>query len=172
MATSTIKDWANGLTGWFLRTPIFNAFRDSIAKSLDDVLSLFYSFRDAEIWKLEHNSQIVYLEHYLNNWLGIGYDPATRDARIAAGEIIWIESPNTIPPYVYNKIESRPKKYLYNKTESLPKMYLRNYSETLNTSLFVVWIPNAYNGGFSEPVMTDLINFFKLSGKSFSLQYY
>lgn len=172
---NTIKNIMNGLTAWFLRTPIVNGFRDAIAKAIDDILDLFYLFRTALRWKLFHSSQIISLEHYLNDHFAIPYSVATRDADIIAGNIIWVESQNFVPFYLYNKIESRPKHYIYNKSEypltpPSVKTYLRQYSELLDSSSFIVWIPVAVV--YDDAIVRSLIDFFKLAGKTYSIQTY
>lgn len=167
---ATIKQFANGLTPWFLRTLKFNGIRDSIANEIDAIRANFNSLRDSVKWDLFHNSQIVYLEHYLNDKFGIPYSVATRDADIVSKTIIWIESKNMVPVFIFNKIEGRPPFYVYNKSESQPETYLKNYSEFLSVSNFIVWVPNTLT--YNETVLEKLINFFKLGGKSFQIQNY
>lgn len=165
-----IQQFANGLTPWFLRTRIFNAIRNSIVSQLEFLKNIFDDFRSLIKWKLFHNSQIVYLEHYLNDNYSLAYSPATRGADIAAKTIIWIESKNMVKPFLYNKIENRPKRYLYNKAEAMPTTYLKNNSEYYFTSNFIVWVPVSLT--FNNFQMTELINFFKLGGKSFTINTY
>lgn len=168
---SNIQDAANGLTGWFLRTPILNGFRNAIVKPIGDILDLFSAFRDAERWKLDHDSTIISLEQYLNFHFGIPYDPATRDADIGSGGLIWIESGNKKFLYVYNKSENRPSKIIYNKSESIsPNFYLNNYVEFLATNHFIVWIPVGVP--YDDAIVRSLVDHFKLASKTYTIQTY
>lgn len=169
-----INDFANGLTPWFIRTPIFNGIRNAVMKPIDFIHDLLMAFKIDQRWILCHSSRIVDLEHFLNDYFSITYSTSSRDADIVSGLIVWIESANVITRFVYNKIEQRPKFYLYNKTEIPPKetTYLKNFSETLNSSSFIVWIPTSLSGGFSEDDLKSKIDLFKLAGKTYSIQYY
>lgn len=171
MPFSNIQQAGNGLTPWFLRSPVFGAFRDVVMNVLDVLFGDFYVERDTLRKKLDTNSQIIYLEYYLNVvHFGQPYDPATRAADISGGTIVWIESANKSFLYVYNKSEGRPPRYLYNKSESLPTTYLNNRSEFLASNHFTVWIPVAWT--FDNAIMESIIDFFKLASKTYDIQTY
>jgi len=147
------------------------ALIDSISAGLQYVNVAFGVFRFNLKFKLEHNAQIIYLEHYLNSLFSIIYDPATRDSDISAGSIIWIESLNVIPDFVYNIIEGRTTPFIFNTAETATKeFYLDNVSEQHLYSTYIIWIPTAIP--FSNPAVRAIVDFFNLAGRTYSIQTY
>jgi len=120
---------------------------------------------------LRFNSQIIYLEKYLNSV----YYSATIEPDFVVGQTwqdlykIWIlDIASTKNNYVFNVIEAKPEKYLYNNTET-QSTYFFNNSE-FNGTDFIVRVPSTLS--FDLTLMTSRINQYKLASKTFIITTY
>lgn len=135
---------------------------------IKDMMTSFTSYRTAQLFLIAHNSQVISLEHILNN--RFNPDKNLYDGNYEGNGIYITDSddPNTV--YLYNKSEGKDKRYLYNKSESMPKLYLYNKSERSIWAGFIIMIPAAFNA--SENEIKALVIRLKLAGKNFTIKTY
>ncbi len=115
--------------------------------------SNFNDRRAEDIYRLEHNSQVVYLEAVLNDT----FDNSLRRIRIV--DPVEIDS-----TYVYLHLELKPK-YIY-KTSEANSLYIRKTEETvLGGPDFIVEVPSVL--AFDIAHLRALVNEYRLASKSF-----
>lgn len=131
-------------------------------------MATFTAYRGDTLFLLAHNSQVIYLEHYLNakyNPAGNVDDPDYKDN----GIYITDADPGT-PTYLYNGIEHGPDTYLFNTEEAAANTYLYNANEFANRIGFIINIPVSFNVNVKE--IAGVVNRFHLAGKQFTINTY
>lgn len=104
---------------WFLRKPRTSAWIKVFFKPLVWLYLIFRAFRKRILFKLNHNGQVIYLEHLLNAVFNQGL-PAYTDG-IATGIYIGDGQVFDNRPYIYSKSEnSAEENRIMSKTESAP----------------------------------------------------
>lgn len=165
-------DFIRKLIPWFLRQPRIIALARSIIKPLQTVNDGFVVFRDAIAFKLAFNSQIIYLEKYLNT---VYPNPYTYPNNIHI-----LDGANVEFNFVWNDIENQAETWLFNDVETSNPFYFENYSEqTSGVFSYIIRVPNYvttsndYNGqDFNETVMRSRVNFYNLAGKTYNIEYF
>lgn len=125
----------------------------SLISPLKIVYSQFNACRSANLYNLDHNSQVCRMRKMLND----AFDPELR--RVSIGEGNQFDR-----QYIYTHVEEQPK--------YLGVMYLRQRSDYADTGVdFRVIIPD----GFDLPAvvfqMRAAIDFYKLASKRYKIQY-
>jgi hypothetical protein len=139
-----------------LRKAVMEHWLRCLVQPVKDVYQWFIANRNANLYTLSHNSQVVYLQAALNDM----FDPATRGIYIS-------EVPGTLPVYVYLPAEHHPQWLAVAGetpvTYSAP-MWLYTSAETaLSGYDFVVMVPMAV---LWEPVrMRALIDKYRLPSR-------
>lgn len=91
-----------------LRTPIFEKYVLSLTEANRQLFYQFLAFRIQAIYKVSHNSQVVYLQKMLND----KFDPVARRIRVANAVIkepVWFfEVDDDKPVWFYNPEDNNP----------------------------------------------------------------
>lgn len=122
---------------------------------------------DEVVYNLNHSASIISLEKILNEYYSLAYTVATRDAKILAGDIIWIESRNLNKLYIYKKSELETPLYLRLKSESLPAPYLITKNEFLATNTFIINVPVSLS--FTDIDIKRLVDKYNLATKRYNI---
>lgn len=143
-----------------LRQTKFIAWIEVLTKLVADMLNNFKTYRTIKLFFLQHNSQVMYLEHILN------------DRFNNAGTEIYIEGgSDQVKKYLYNKSEVKTPLYIYNKAEvGYTPTYIYNKKEQIPAVGFIIWVPDTLI--FDENEMRALVNRLKLAGKMYTIKYY
>lgn len=157
---------------YFLRQPKTFAMLTAIAKPLQTINDSFVTFRNDMIFRLAFNTQIIYLEKYLNT---VYPNPFVYPANIHI-----LDGANISYFYLYNKVENQSPVYFHNHGETFNPLYFRNYSEQVaGTFSFIVRIPTYCQSNpdfegltYSENLVKKRINFYNLAGKTYEIQYF
>lgn len=140
------------------RKPIWKSIVFSLLFPLQNLNTVFVSFRAKKNYELQFSAQVIYLEHFLND----KYDPTARG--------IYIEDTANIEyTYLHNKIEEVSPIYLHNTTEDEP-IYLFGFSEYESVLDFIVNVPTGVD--FNELLMRNQILKYNLAGKRFTINTY
>lgn len=134
----------------FLRKSRIIAILQSAVKPVDTL------YQDT-LYKMQHNSQVIYLEKMLNEYFEVsGYSPNNH------------ELSKTV--FISDAPESG-KVYYYQEAENLP-LYHGIVYDTTNTVnyKFIVNIPDTYV--FVEAKLRAVIDFYKLAGKKYIIETY
>jgi len=165
------RDFVRGLFPYFLRQAKNIDFLNSLIISIQYVNNLFVSFRKDNLFKLAFNSQIIYLEKYLNLvYLNVSVYPNN----------IYIEDiANVDEFYLYNKSEEQKAVYFYNVADSHAPVYLQNRSEQTSQNNYIIYIPtsttiqNDYKGiPFDETILKNRVNQYNNAGKTYGIVYF
>ena len=135
----------------FLRKPFLLAYLNCLVKPLSDVYDEWSSFRNDNIFKLNHNGQVCYLRKALNDEC----DPGERRIIIEEG----------------NKY---PRQYLYTQPENKPRymgtMILYLNSDYADTGVdFIVRAPKSVMNESMERLKA-MVEFYKLGGKRYKIE--
>lgn len=146
-----------GLLPSFLRGQRTKDYMKALLKPLQDFNDSFVIYVNNTFYLTSFTGQVIYLEHILNDL----YDDPLRRIYITDGIII------PLPPYIYNKIEERPR-FVYNKAEASPnKTYLHNKIEYQTSYDFVVNVPVGILTVALETKIKATVRRYKLAGKRF-----
>lgn len=111
------------LTPTFLRKASFLAFAGSIVTAVGSIYNNWFVMRSGNLYKLEHNGQIVFLRKLLNDQLD------QNDRRIYIGD-----GNAFVRKYIYSNVEQKPK--------FLGTMYLYSKDDYADTGVdFIVYVP-------------------------------
>jgi hypothetical protein len=162
-------DFVRKLIPYFLRKPITLDFIKSIVKGLQTTNNQFNVFRDDISFRLAFNSQIIYLEKYLNTVYPNNF-PYLSNIHILDGS-------NVAYFYVYNEIENQSPVYFNNYGETFDPLYINNSTDnnqSITNKSFAINVPNSIkNGvGFDENLLIKRVNFYNLAGKTFEIKYF
>jgi len=134
---------------------------------IDDLFTSVKSFRSDELFMLQHNSQVMYLEHILND----RFNPYFTDppqASLDGDEIYIDDGDDKNATIIYNKSESRTPPYIYNKSESgYDPVYIYNKGELSPLVGFIIWVPDTFT--YDENEMKALVNKLKLAGSQYRI---
>lgn len=166
------KNFVKALFPFFLRQEKNLNFINSIVKALQTINDSLFSFRNEMAFTLAFNSQIIYLEKYLNTVYPNPYS--------SPNDIHIVDGANISYFYVYNYSELQSPVYFRNFSEGGTPVYLRNYSELVSGQYsFSVYVPtyvqtaNDYKGNaFDENLLIKRINQYKLAGKNYNIVYF
>ncbi len=119
------------------------------------------------MYRMQHDSRVIYLEKMLNEWYGV---PTYNHQDHEATKTIYIEDGfKPKKTYIYQPYEHKPV-YIFTPSENEP-VYIYMLAEfLLNYVKFVVWIPLSYT--YNEAVLKAKINYYKLAGKSYKIERY
>lgn len=125
---------------------------------LNSVFTPLNSVYEETLYKMQHNSQVIYLEKMLNEYFDVpGYDTQNHQAT----KTVYIsDAPQSEVVYIYQTLENQP---LYLDTVYLGAAVTIAYK-------FIVNIPEAYS--FVEAKLRAIIDFYKLAGKRYIIQTY
>lgn len=147
------------LTPYFLRSDANLSFLYSLVEAVGELNVVFNSFRDNTLYLLQFTSQIIYLEHYLNDQ----FDPIGRGIYITnLEELDWV--------FLYNFIEQKPPLFIFNKAEAATPVYFKNFSELINENNFIINIPVAVT--YVENVVRAKVDFYNQAGKNYTIVTY
>ena len=141
------------LVPWFLRKPIFLSWLSVLSSVVTFLQGLLLAFVNQTTFDLLFNSQVIYLEHVLNQ---------TFDSTPS----ITIENVFLPALYLDNKIEARPADYFRQAAEADPT-YMRNLEEYASTNQYVVHVDAALSGDLI--LITALVNLYNLAGVPYTI---
>jgi hypothetical protein len=165
-------DFVRKLIPYFLRKEKNLAFVNSFIKPIQEVNDDLNVFRDDIAFKMAFNSQIIYLEQFLNTVYPNGL--------IYPNNIHIVDGANVEYVYLYNYAEGQKENYLYNDSEAGTRTYLNNYLELADAGIsYFVRIPNSVKNGvdwkgnpFDENVLKSQLNYYNTAGKTYKIQYF
>ena len=147
------------LTPYFLRSDANLSFLYSLVEAVGELNIIFNSFRDNTLYLLQFTSQIIYLEHYLNDQ----FDPIGRGIYIDnIEELDWL--------FLFNVVEQKPPLFIFNKAEAATPVYFKNFNELINDINFIINIPVAVT--FVENVVRAKVDFYNQAGKNYTIVTY
>lgn len=131
------------------------AFMESLIAPIKSMRDDYSKFRDGNMYKLEHNSQVCYLEAVVND----RYDAGLRRLRVVDGA-------TQQPLYIFQVTEQKPVP-LYLESENSP-VYLYQESEYYGSGEdFIVEVPNFIDYDINE--FTALVKYYRLPSKTFKI---
>jgi len=134
-----------------LRQPMFLALLLAITSPIRSMLGTFLARRLDNLYRLDHNGQVCYLEAALND----SFDPDQRRIYIADGDAF-------SQKYIYTEAEDKDK--------YLGTIYLRGDNETGEGSRdFTVVVPADFRDDLYGFQIKALINFYKLASKRYEI---
>lgn len=137
----------------FLRKNKMLALLRAFVKPLDNI------YKDT-LYKMQHTCQVIYLEKVLNEWFNVPNYSALNHEN---SKKIYIEdAPKPPTKYIYLQQELPPNNYLYLGTQYLT-------GETIWND-FIIFIPSSYT--IDMPKLTALVNYYKLAGKKYTIEFY
>ena len=138
------------LSPTFLRKPAQLALLQSVVKPVDTL------YKDT-LYKMQHNSQVIYLEKMLNEWFNVsGYSSANHEA---TKTVFITDAPASV------------KVYYYQESENLPLYHGTVYdSSQLVLHDFIINIPDTYV--FVEAKLRAVVDYYKLAGKKYVIETY
>lgn len=120
----------------------------------------FIARRTRNIYKIEHNSQVCYLEAALND----SFDVTQRRIYITDGNMY-------TQLYIFTEVESKPL-FVFTEAENKP-VYIYPESDYVQTRVdFIVNIPAVIKPLINEYELIALIDFYKLASKRMNLNYF
>ncbi len=138
-----------------LRKVVTYAWLKVLVAPVKYMQGLFLAFRRGNLYKLQHNGQVCYLEAVLND----SFDPIARRIYIS-------DPPYVDPKYIYRENELKPLP-VYRISEALP-VYIYASSELFTESTaFIVNVPSAVS--FDPARMKALIDLYKLVGRIYTI---
>jgi len=141
----------------FLRAPKALAWLDSLSRPLRTLNGVFSSFRNNTNYKLQFTSQVIYLEHYLNDQ----FDPVQRR--------IFITNINDIGlRFIYTLPEAEPRQPIYLKSEGETPIYMVTAQEVLDTDNFIINVPISLV--FNTNVFRAKVDFYNQAGKIYLIE--
>ena len=147
----------------FLWKTVALAWLTLLLSEVKSLYNTFISYKAALIYDTAHSSQVIYLEHILNDI----FDRTLRRVHISDGDAAPAEM------FMYNQDEDNPK-YIYNSSEtSAPNVYIYNKSEGNGTngySDFKVMVPQSLT--FDMNYMKAMVLKYKILGPTFIIQTY
>ena len=138
----------------FLRLPNIALFTLSANKGLRDSYAVFLTYRDSALYRLNHNSQVCYLQGVLNDY----FDATLRRIRVIdftayGASFFWVD---TDTPHIVFMGDDSPV-FFYNDDVGID---------------FTVQIPNGLvSDDYSIARLKSLVNYYKLAGKTYILQW-
>lgn len=145
-----------------LRKPLVLAFAKSLVAPVVTLHESFIKFRKDSLYKVKHNSQVVYLRAALND----SFDPVLRRIQIANAVIeqpIWIYEPlDDKPVFVFESFDNAP-------------VYLRESFEFFGGGNdFIVHVPMSLKPEAAELQaylikMSAQVDYYKLYSKNYSI---
>jgi hypothetical protein len=166
------RSFARGLMPHFFRNQKFLDFLNSFVKPLKDINDQLIVFRDEVYFRLAFNSQIIYLEKYLNTVYPNPYN--------SPNDIHIIDGANIEYFYIWNNSENEAPVYFFNNSEGEDPIYLFNDSEqTAGVFSYTIYVPNYcltandFNGQlFNENIFKKRVNFYNNAGKTYNIVYF
>lgn len=138
------------LPSFFRKTKVY-AFFNALLRPLQ-------TLSDKTLYQMQHDSRLIYLEKMLNEFLQVPlYDPLRHEA---TRKVYIIDSYRPMKQYIFKNAESRP---LYLGTVYLGK-------QVNDGGNFVIKIPVSL--AFNELRLKAEVDFYKLSGKKYTIETY
>ncbi len=139
----------------FLQGEIMLAYINALIAPVKRLKNEFNSFCDENIYKIEHTSQVCYLQAAIND----RYDEGLRRIKVVDGA-------TQQPLYIFQVIEQKPV-YIYLESENNP-VYLYQESEYYGSGEdFIVEVPNFIDYDINE--FRALVLYYRLPSKSFKI---
>ena len=149
----------------FLRTTVRMAWLKVIAYPVFNIYYRLLNFRKASLYKMLHNSQVVYLQKVLND----KFDATDRRIKVKNSDILE-------PVWHYDAQEQKPV-YYYDTADNVP-VYFRSQSELYElNSDFEVVIPLALKPATQPEIeafelqVSLLVDYYKLYSKKYIIKY-
>lgn len=141
-----------------LRKPRMLAFLNAAIEPIRMLYQSFLSFREASLYKVRFNSQIVYLEAVLNDQ----FDPFLRRIRI--------ENASFTPGLYLYEPEQQLDVYLYDPfIPNSTDVYLQDFDgDGFDFFVFVPFEPEASNGTLENSIKS-YVNYYKLYSKNYQI---
>lgn len=166
------RTFVRGLMPYFFRKAKFLDLLNSFVKPLKDINDQLIVFRDQTFFTLAFNSQIIYLEKYLNTVYPNPYN--------SPNDIHIVDGANVVYFYVWNNSEAEAPVYFFNDSEAEAPVYLENNTEqTAGVYSFEIYVPtycttaNDFNGQpWNENIFKKRVNFYKQAGKTYNIVYF
>ena len=137
-----------------------------LVKPIATLKNQFLDFRAESLYKLNHNSQIIYLEKVLND----AFDAETRKIYINNAQI-------NEPVWFYEIADNKPV-FFYEIADNKP-VYFREESELVGDGIdFTVFVPIQLKPLQTQQLddflnqMRALIDYYKLYSKNYQIQFY
>lgn len=137
-----------------IRQQFIIAFLSAVFKPLDTLQAEFYTYYSDKKYELTWNSQVIMLEHLLNDQ----FDNIDRGIYIEDAE----QTPNK---FWFNVMDANEETYLFNDAESEDPYYLNNTSEYDTDVDFIVNVPTGVV--FSSDLMKYFIDKYRCAGKRY-----
>lgn len=146
------------------RQPVMLAIIQALLYPIYALSEIFTEFKNFGLYKASHTGQVIYLEHFLNDYLNFN-DP-----------VVIIDSANVAYTYIANKSEGYEPLYLANKSENEDPFYLANKSEYANLYDFIVQVSAL---DYADLLADDeskmkavkaIINMYKPAGKRYKIE--
>lgn len=123
----------------------------------------FNNYANSERYKLSFNSQVIYLEHCLNDALD------TTQRRIYIADTLDAQVIQTV---IYRKTDRQPSSLIFRKTDNAGANRATIWRKAdLNFDAdFVVFIPIALNTEGAKRDVKNIVNYYRVAGRRFVIQ--
>jgi hypothetical protein len=149
----------------FLRATVRMKWLNVVISPLIGIYDNLLQFRDEQLYKMSHNSQVVYLEKVLND----KFDYSLREIYIKNSEVYE-------PVWFYDTDENKPV-YHYDSADEAPVYYYDQSDFENYNSDFEVIIPNRLKPATPEEIaafelqVKMLVDYYKLYSKRYIIKY-
>jgi len=158
-----IKELVTGLIPLKIRGDIFTEWIGALVEPIQTINDTFAGVVADIRYELQFNSQVIYLEHILNDQ----FDPGSRN--------IYIDDPAQYidDNYLYNKDEDQDSLTIRNKSEGGPDVFLYTLAEVADNDDFIVFVPDNISFDAAMQVqMSAIIDRYRHAGKRYSFETY
>jgi hypothetical protein len=123
----------------------------------------FNNYVNSERYKLSFNSQVIYLEHRLNDALD------TNQRRIYIADTLDAQVIQTV---IYRKTDRQPSSLIFRKTDNAGanRAIIWRKDDLNYDADFVVFIPIALNTEGSIREIKNIVNYYRVAGRRFVIQ--
>jgi hypothetical protein len=125
--------------------------------------NLYDNYVNGERYKLQFNSQVMYLEHRLNDQL----DPIER--RIFLDDTL---DSQVLPTVIYRKTDRQPSTIIFRKSDNAGanRAVVWRKSDLNFDADFVVFIPSVLDIPEAKRDIRNIVNFYRVAGRRFIIQ--
>lgn len=148
-----------------LRKPSLKAFLNAALKPIKNLHTAFLAFRLSALYRVQHNSQIVYMEAVLND----EFDNTFRRIRI--------QNVKFRDAMFFYEPEENKEVFFYDPTDMMPKFFYDEDDYAGNGVDFIVCVPpilkpdNVIDENAFLTKMHGLIDYYKLYAKNYIIQW-
>lgn len=151
-----------------LRKPRLIAWLSALVSMVEDMRLVFTSYRSSQLYFIAHNSQVIYLEHILNN--KFNPDGNSEDPDYEGNGIYITDGQTADDVFIFNTSEAGDDTFIFNTSEAEDDTFLNNNTQYGPWIGFVVNVPDSFT--INENEMKALLNKLKLAGKNYTINYY